>query len=416
MKQTNIHAHLTQSFRHYYGALVANLTSQFSPWHLDSIEDIAQEALCRAMETWPLKGIPNQPLAWLKRTAYNLAIDQLRQKKNWHNNIQTHIKTAQNSCDEIEPPINTEIRLMCLCCLPTIKADDQILLILKLLCGFSHNEIAAAFLSSCDAIKKRITRARNKAQASPVLPDLENNLMVKTLPVLHKALYLLFNEGYHSQSGTDIIRKDLCDEAIRLTHMLVNIGTNSSSCALLSLMLLHRARLNSRINNEGGLILLRQQDRSLWDTALITQGIEFWQRSQQNEMQNNTALSQYHLEAGIAAMHCMAKSEADTNWQAITGLYDLMLQLTPSPVIQLNRLIAMSKWQGISAITTQLQKLDDSQQLEQYPYFQVFYADCAYQQKQFSTAKQRYKKALTLTHNHSDRLLIKNKISLLPEN
>ncbi|MBN8419678.1 MAG: sigma-70 family RNA polymerase sigma factor [Verrucomicrobia bacterium] len=339
-------------FRHESARLVATLAGQFGAQRLQWVEDVVQEALVRALQTWPYRGVPDNPAAWLTQTARHIALDQLRREQRW-NEREEGISAeqarwmavpAESAADnEVHLPDDT-LRLMFVCCHPQLSAEAQIALALRTLCGLSPAEIAAAFVTSEAAISKRLVRARQRIRELALPFELpEANELPQRLDAVLASLYLLFNEGYKASSGEHLVRSDLCHEAIRLTALLAtHQHTGLQQChALLALMLLTAARLPARTDEAGDILRLHEQDRRLWDQALIHRGLQHLQLSA-----NGDALTEYHLEAGIAACHSTAADSGSTDWQRILALYDQLVLLTSSSVVALNRAIAVGRVHG----------------------------------------------------------------------
>ncbi len=323
-------------FRRELGRLVSILSRRFGHHRLELCEDAAQTALLQATQSWSSK-LPDDPGAWLYRVAHNHVLDELRREKRDERYLaQVHVDYAQQ---EVQDDV---LRLLFVCADPAIPPESQLVLALKTLCGFSTGEIALRLFQSEDAVHKRLQRARarlrEQAQVQSVDPE-------RTPGVLHM-LYLLFNEGYSSAQPDRLIRRELCDEALRLALMLGEspAGALPETDALVALMCLHAARFDARVDGMGGLLLLEEQDRSLWDGELVRRGLAHLVRAARGE-----TLSRYHAEAGVAAEHCLAPSYAETNWEEIVRLYEVLERIAPSPLNVLNRAIALAEWKGPAA-------------------------------------------------------------------
>ena len=258
-------------------------------------------------------------------------------------------------------------RLMFTCCHPQLTQESQTALALKVLCGFSPQEIASAFLTTEAAISKRLTRARQRLQEDQVAFEIPSGVELPSrLDVVLQILYLLFNEGYKASSGDSLIREDLCMEAIRMANLLAGhpAGNQPRTHALLALMLLNGARLKARLNTSGDILRLEEQDRSLWNAAMIQQGVFHLGRSAQGDQ-----ASEYHLQAGIAACHCLAPNAAATDWPQILRLYDHLMQINDSPIIALNRAVALAKVQGPEKGLAAVEAILDRQPLDSYHLF-----------------------------------------------
>jgi RNA polymerase sigma factor (sigma-70 family) len=323
-------------FRRELGRLVSILSRRFGVHRIELCEDAAQTALLQAAQSWASK-LPDDPGAWLYRVAHNHVLDELRrEKRDLRYLAEVRVDYAQQ---EVKDDV---LRLLFVCADPAIPPESQLVLALKTLCGFSTGEIALRLFQSEDAIHKRLQRARTRLREHAEVQSLDPE---RVSGVLHM-LYLLFNEGYSSAQPDRMIRRELCDEALRLTLMLSEdpAGALPETDALLALMCFHAARFDARLDGTGGLLLLEEQDRSRWDRELIQRGLFHLTRSARGQ-----TLSRYHPEAGIAAEHCLAPSYAETNWAEIIRLYDVLERIAPSPLNILNRAIAVAEWQGPDA-------------------------------------------------------------------
>jgi RNA polymerase sigma factor (sigma-70 family) len=337
-------------FRHEAGRLVAVLTRLFGWRHFDLVEEMVQATLLAALQSWRVHGIPANPSAWIQRVARNRIVDALRRVRIGHRAAEQWAAArpaADASIDELF--VDTEIedsqlRLMFACCHPDLAREDQLALTLKTLCGFSNAEIARGLLIQEETVKKRLQRARRyliDRQASLEPPPAEG--LEDRLDSVHQVLYLLFNEGYSASSGDRAIRTDLCEEAARLCFLLCSHRrcNRPSTFALMALMLFHAARLEARLDPQGSLLLMEEQDRTRWDKRLIERAKEFL-----NQSARGTLVSPFHLEAGIALYHCSAPDYASTDWQGILQFYHALIQLDPSPVYVLNRAIVVAQLDG----------------------------------------------------------------------
>mgnify|MGYP000359392939 CR=1 FL=1 len=346
-------------FRVSYGKMVAYLTSYFGPALIGTAEDIAQETLLEAYRYWGFHGLPRQPEAWLFHVAKNKALNSVKRRKKQH---EVYDKASNFDSPSHSSPIYLEdeikdsmLRMMFACCHPSLAANSQLALILNTLCGFSRKEIANALLSKEETIKKRLYRAKSAFRGGEVILDVPRGEKLKErLTPLLTCLYLMFNEGYNATHSTKVIRKDLCLEAMRLNLLVVERFPENTSCqALYALMCLHAARFESRIDEKGVIVLFQDQDRKKWNSHLIQAGLYYLSSASKGK-----SLSAYHIEASIAAQHCSAASFAKTNWPFIHRLYQLLYQLKPSPIIQLN-LAIVAKWtHGIEEAIGQLLELE----------------------------------------------------------
>jgi len=343
-------------FRHEAGRLVSMLTGIFGIDRLQLAEDVVQEAMVRALQTWPYDGVPRNPAAWLMQTAKHLALDVVRRERRFHEKEPAVIVAMEQRLADpgasAAPFFDDEIaddrlRLIFACCHPVLTPEAQTALALKTLCGFSPGEIATAFLATEAAIAKRLTRAKQTLQEQRVAFEIPSGAELATrLDGVRQVLYLLFNEGYKASGGDSLVRGELCREAIRLTALLAAhpVADEPATHALFALMLLNAARLPARTDDSGNLLRLAEQDRSTWDHRLIASGLHHLQLAATGD-----ALSEYHLQAGIAACHCTAPDYASTDWPTILAHYDQWLRLTDSPVVALNRAVALAKVAGPEA-------------------------------------------------------------------
>lgn len=335
-------------FRHEYGRLVAMLSRRVGFHHLDAVEDAVQEALLAAVETWPRTTTPDHPSAWLHRVARNHLVGTLRRQARRVALDVLHAPAAGEA--EIEFFLAGDVRddllrMLFVCCDEAIPAPSQLALALKALCGFDVREIAARLFATEESIYKRLARARSCLRERPIQEaDLTAERLAARLPVVQGVLYLLFTEGYLSVHAETAIRLELCDEARRLALLLAEhpVCATPETFALVALMHLHAARAAARRDVvAGGLVLLEDQDRARWDTAMIGDGMRWLARSASGD-----AFSRYHAEAGIAAEHCLAPSFAETRWERIVECYALLERVAPSALHRLNRALAMAELEG----------------------------------------------------------------------
>lgn len=358
-------------FRHESAKMVAILTRIFGVEHLTLAEDVVQDTLARALQTWPFHGIPDNPSAWIMRAARNRALDVVRREQNFREKEAEIVRVLDRppAPPEAADPLESEItddclRMMFVCCHPQIPPEAQVALALKTLCGFSVTEIASALLTSDAAIAKRLTRAKQQIRDSAIPFEIpESHELAARLDGVLRALYLLFNEGYKASTGERLVREELCHEAIRLGLLLTRQPATAQprTHALLALMLLNAARLPARTDGEGNLLLLQQQDRSRWTPGLIHHGIY-----QLGLSASGDALSEYHLEAGIAACHSTAPNDGATDWPRILKLYDQLVALTQSPIAALNRAVAVARVCGPQAGLDSLEGLTARHSLDGY--------------------------------------------------
>jgi RNA polymerase sigma factor (sigma-70 family) len=402
-------------FRHEAGKMVAYLTRIFGLGRLDLAEDVVQDTLCRALETWSLHGLPDNPSAWLMRVARNRAIDLVRRDEQFRYFTPelTYLLKQREELPVETPAFEKEIqddqlRMMFACCHPELSTEVQVTLILKTLCGFSVAEIAHALLASEDAIEKRLGRARKLFRSAGTFAEITNAAEIaERLEAVYQAIYLLFNEGYHGSQAEQTVREDLCFEAIRLALLLSEhpAGAKPKTHALLALLCLHAARLAGRVDEAGALIQLEAQDRSKWDQDLIRQGFYFLEKaSAGNEV------SEYHLEAAIASLHCIAPTYEQIEWAKIVELYDLLYRLKPSPIVGLNRAIALGKALGPEAGLAELSQLSDAGKLKGYPFYPAAQGEFHLLAGRPAEAAQHFEKARQLARSQSETNFFERKL------
>ena len=407
-------------FRVEAGKLVSVLTGVFGIDHLQLAEDVVQEALVRAFRTWPYYGIPDNPAAWITQTAKNLAYDLLRREKRFREK-QTEIvvsveQWSSDSAVNDSPLFDTEIkddrlRLIFTCCHPLIPQEAQTALALRTLCGFSAAEIAKAFLTTEAAIAKRLTRTRQKIRELHIpfeIPSGEE-FSIRLNGVL-QTLYLLFNEGYKASSGENLIREDLCYEAIRLGTLLADhpLANLPRTHALVALMLLNAARLPARVDEEGNILRLKEQERSKWSRPMIERGILHLGHAAAGD-----ELSEYHIQAAIAACHCMAENYQSTDWLKILSLYDQWTKINKSPVIALNRAVAIAKVNGPSAGIEAVEAIQNRGELDSYYLLYAVRGEFEAQLRHFEAAAGYFRKALHLTEVKSEQKFLSKKVRAL---
>jgi RNA polymerase sigma-70 factor (ECF subfamily) len=358
-------------FRNRAGQMVAYLTRLLGPEHLDLAEEVVQEALLKALQTWPYSGIPQNPAGWLFRVARNAALDAIRHRtlageKNVEfaaERIRDAGAVVGNDAQIEEQLRDDELRMVLMCCHPALPRDASVALSLKTVGGFSTREIARAFLSDEATIAQRLVRAKRQIRETGIAFDLPagNDLAVRLDSVL-EVIYLMFNEGYTAQSGEDLVRHDLCGEALRLGRLLAtsSVGTPQSH-ALVALIAFQAARLPARIDSAGEMVLLEDQDRSLWEQKLVGLGFHHF-----SECAEGTQMSAYHVQAAIAAVYASAQQATQINWQAVLSLYDQLMGISPSPVVALNRAVAVSKVHGAQTALTALRPLVEDRSLRNY--------------------------------------------------
>jgi RNA polymerase sigma factor (sigma-70 family) len=404
-------------FRHEAGKLVSVLTGIFGIDRLQLAEDVVQESLVRAMQTWPYYGIPRNPAAWITQTAKHLALDLIRREKVFRDKqseVVAFIEQRSEDSTAADVPLfddeikDNRLRLMFACCHPLIPEEAQTALALKTLCGFGTAEIARAFLTTEAAIAKRLTRARQRIQELRIPFEIPagEELSIRLDSVL-RTLYLLFNEGYKASSGASLIREELCSEALRLTTLLAGhrIGSQPRTHALLALMLFNAARLPARLDAEGNILRLKEQDRSSWNNVMIARGLFFLSQSAAGQ-----EISAYHLQAAIAACHCTADDYASTDWSQILSLYDRLIELDDSPIVALNRAVAVANVHGPREGIATIEAMQIREPLDSYYLLYAVMAEFESQLNNFPAAASHLRRALQLTKMKSEKALLSKRL------
>ncbi len=394
-------------FRREAGRLVSTLTRILGPAHLALAEDAVQDALCRALETWKISGLPDEPAAWLLTAAKNRALDLLRRERTARTFAPEVARHFDEALAAIAPSESDLLRMMFSCCDPRLAEEAQVALVLHILCGFSIGEIAAAFLSNEETIKKRITRAKAVLAGSNDLFDLANEDFAARLSSVQRALYLLFNEGFHG-AGAEAVRAELCDEAMRLAALLCahSLTAAPASFALSALMCLHAARLPARLDAAGDFTLLHEQDRSRWNLQLVDEGLRLMDRSAAG-----TSVSTYHVESAIAALHAVARRPEETPWGAIVSLYDSLMELKPSPVVALNRALAIAQRDGAEHGLRELRAIADRELLAGYPFYEAALGELELACGRVAAARGHFVAALGEARNSAERRFFERRIA-----
>jgi RNA polymerase sigma-70 factor (ECF subfamily) len=336
-------------FRREAGRMVAGLTRIFGPAHLGLAEDVVQEALLQALRTWPFRGVPGNPTGWLVQVAKNRALDALRREASLAGkaaDIRAWAATLTSSKSG-EGEMDDQLRLIFICCQSAVPPETRVALTLKTVGGFGVPEIARAFLAKEATVAQRLVRAKHRLQqAKPPFEVPPPRELPAALDSVLEVLYAMFNEGYSTHRGEELVRRDICHEAMRLARLVAGhpLLDTPRAHALAALLHLQGARLASRVDSEGNLLLLAEQDRSTWDREMIAIGFRHLDRSASGD-----ELTVYHLEAGIAAAHAAAPSVEETDWPEILRLYDALFDLKPSPVVALNRAVALAMVEGPEA-------------------------------------------------------------------
>lgn len=408
MQQQDLIPHL---FRTEFGRITAVLCKLFGFENINIAEDITSETFLAALDTWPYKGIPENPQAWLYTVAKNKAKNFLARKQLFNQKISPALETEHPTeyvmeIDLTDRNINdSQLQMLFAVCHPSIPTEAQIGLALRILCGFGIDEIAHAFLSTKETINKRLFRAKDKLRTEQVKMEFpaENELKARLQPVL-TTLYLLFNEGYYSETENEILRKELCEEAMRLMKMLIDYPlTNKPEVdALFALMCFQASRFDARKDKNGEVVLYDDQDERLWDKELIAIGALHLNRATQGNY-----LSKYHLEASIAYWHTI-KADTVEKWENILHLYNHLLVVEYSPVAALNRTYALAKVKGNEAAITEAEKLN----LTNNPFYHTLLGEL-YKEIDPPKAKEHFLNALRLAKTDTDKKTIYAKIEAL---
>lgn len=406
-------------FRHEAGKLVAVLTKTFGAHNLQLAEDVVQDTLLKAIQVWKIKGVPDNPTAWLFTAARNKVLDVVRREK-FHTDFEKAVSPLLKSSYSAEEAIrqlihddqieDDQLRMMFVCCHPSLPAEAQVALVLKTLCGFSVGEIAHAFLTNEENITKRLYRARQQFREEQIAFELPPTVhLPERLENVLTCLYLIFNEGYNSSFHSLLIREDLVEDALRLGNLLLHqrVTRQPATLAIMALMCFQAARLYTRVDEEGCLLLLKDQDRSFWNKELINQGTRFLREASMGEV-----LSSYHLEAAIAYEHCIAPAFESTNWKKILACYDQLIEVRPDDVVQLNRCIALAQVSSIEAALAELSKIGSSK-LEQYYLFHATLGEWYTQVGEQQKAKKCLIRAVQLTQSKPERNFLLHKIESL---
>ncbi|HXB11158.1 MAG TPA: sigma-70 family RNA polymerase sigma factor [Bacteroidia bacterium] len=403
-------------FRHEAGKMVAVLTRVFGFPNMQQAEDLVQDTIIQALESWKFGRLPDNPQAWLYRVAKNKAIDLIRRDKIKHE-INNDLTVLLKSEYSLVPLINqmfteneikdNQLRMMFACCHPSISQEAQITLMLKTLCGLNVHEIANAFLTNEETIQKRIYRTKEKIRTEKISLDYPGaDAMPSRLEAVLQTLYLLFNEGYSSSHPEKLIREDLCEEAMRLAILLSeNSKTNQPHInALLALMCYQVSRFNSRLDDKGYIVLLKDQDRKQWNRFLVQKGNEYMLHASQGE-----TVHEFHMEAAIASVHANAPSYERTDWKSILQFYDTLLANTNNPIVALNRCVVLGEVEGPEKAIAALEALKG---MEENCLYNASLGEMSIKRGDKEKAKNYFNKASNLTHSKAEKELLQRKISL----
>ena len=414
--QTNISDKINHLFRYEYGKLVSVLTKTFGSSNIELAEDVVQDAMFEALKQWEYKGIPDNPVGWIYKVAKHKAVNIVnreKHKRKYSSEAALHLQSEWT----VEPALNhiftakeiadDQLRMIFTCCHPSISSDSQIALTLKTLCGFSIFEISKAFLTNEESISKRLVRARKTIREANYPFEVPTGMeLEKRLKSVLETIYLLFNEGYNASSGTDLIRYELCEEAIRLAEIIAknsNITKNSTVYALLALMSLNVSRFKARTDEYNNIVDLQNQDRTKWDKKILSKGLAYLELSTIDK-----EISKYHILATISAHHCTSMDYESTNWESILSLYDNLIKIDNSSIVQLNRTVVISKIRGVKVALKELESIKDKSILHNYLPYYTTKAEFHFQNNEKEAAKKLLNKALKLPLKGNTTLLINN--------
>lgn len=393
------------------GRLVGALTRTLGASGLSLAEDCVQDAFLAAFETWRLRGVPDNPFAWLLTTARNRALDRLRRHAmmsalepkvtDWIE----HLRAAPDTSgigDE-------ELALIVLCCDPALEVEARLALTLKTVCGFSVEEIARAFLATPEAMAQRVVRAKARIRELGIEFAMPSGAALsQRMPSVLRTIYLLFNEGYSASDGDKLVRDDICEEALRLAELVAwhPLASSPEAHALAALILFQHARRRARVAADGRPVLLEAQDRRLWDQAMIARGFQHLSAAR-----NEKVLTSLHLEAGIASVHAAAPSWRQTDWVSLLSYYDGLSEVAPSPVVAINRAIALSMVEGADAALEALHGLEGEKAVGRYLPYHMTIGDLELKRGRRQAAREAFQRALALSMSTQERRLVEAKLT-----
>jgi RNA polymerase sigma-70 factor, ECF subfamily len=410
---SNVASAVEEVYRSDWSRIVATLIGMLGG-DFDLAEECAQEAFTAAVHQWEGSGVPEYPRAWIISTARHKAIDRIRRKSRFEAELDPQL--AEGTLDVSTQPEfysgeipDDRLRLIFTCCHPALAPESQIALTLRTLCGLETDEIARAFLVPSTTMAQRLVRAKNKirdARIPYVVP--ETSEMAARLDAVLHVIYLVFNEGYSASSGVSLTRADLCSEAIRLGHLLVELLPDPEAIALLALMLLQDSRRAARTSSDGDVVLLDEQDRTLWNREQINEGSALVERSLRAGLPGP-----YALQAAISAVHANSAKASDTDWRQIVALYDLLAQVTPSPVVELNRAVAVAMRDGAPAGLALIENLLAQGDLDGYHLAHSARAELCRRMGRHADARRSYERALELTRQDPERRFLQKRLAEL---
>jgi len=403
-------------FRHQAGRVVARLTRLLGPANVELAEDAVQEALVRAVQTWPYQGVPDNAAGWIYKVAHHIAIDIVRRDRTFSAKsdaiVAELLRSGTVSADPaaVDQQIrDDELRMILMCCHPEVSADARVALSLKIIGGFSVREIARAFLSDEAAIAQRIVRAKRQIRERQLTLDLPSGAdLAHRLDSALDVIYLMFNEGYSAHEGAALVRQDLCVEALRLGRIVADSPLAEPRVhALVALMALQAARFPARVDAGGDLVPLEEQDRSRWDQALIALGFRHFDRSMAGDR-----VSPFHVQAAIAATYARALSDDAVDWHVIVDLYDQLLAIHPSPIVVLNRAVAVSRLHGAAAGLAALDPLINDPLLRHYHLLMSVRGQLLLGVGRRAEARAAFEAALACECSDPERRLLERKLAL----